>query len=32
MKWHVRQILRALDVSNRALAVATYLRSRPGSR
>ena len=32
VKWHVRQILRALDVSNRAQAVATYLRSRPERR
>lgn len=29
VKWHMRQILRALDVSNRAQAVAKYLRSRP---
>ncbi|HEX6457094.1 MAG TPA: PAS domain-containing protein [Solirubrobacterales bacterium] len=28
VKWHVRKILRALDVSNRAQAVARYLSSR----
>jgi DNA-binding NarL/FixJ family response regulator len=29
VKWHVRKILRALGVSNRAQAVARYLAARP---
>ena len=31
VKWHVRQILRALGVSNRAQAVARYLASGPSA-
>lgn len=30
VKWHIRKILRALGVSNRAQAVARYLSARPG--
>ncbi|HET7507450.1 MAG TPA: PAS domain-containing protein [Solirubrobacterales bacterium] len=30
VKWHVRKILKALGVSNRAQAVARYLSARPG--
>ena len=32
VKWHVRKILRALDVANRAQAIARYLTARPSPR
>ncbi|MGZ3429665.1 MAG: LuxR C-terminal-related transcriptional regulator, partial [Polyangia bacterium] len=31
VKWHVRKILRALGVANRAQAVARYLSARPSA-